>query len=207
MIGLVAVTVDYGRCVSFTILAVLAVLLAAQIRGDAWQRVLSPARVPVEEAISEGEAAAGRPGIPLAKWRHVVTAPPDRPAVREVIVATPYYRVAREAYLRALRGEHLTPAEARALLDRLVKEHGPFPLGIVLRFSPPPAVLPHPRSVSVVDASGKKIPVTGFLRPQTGTYEEVELVVDARRADLRRLTVVVPVEPPQRIEIDLRGVK
>ena len=189
------------------VFAALALLLAAQIRGNAWQSVLSPAQVRVEEAISEGETAAGKPGIPLAKWRHIVTAPPERPAVREVIVATPYYRVAREAYLRALRGEHLTPAEAKALLDRLVREHGPFPLGIMLRFSPPPTILPHPRSISVIDASGRKLPITGFLRPQSGPYEEVELVVDARRADLRKLTVVVPIDPPQRIEVDLMGVK
>jgi hypothetical protein len=163
--------------------------------------------VRVQEAIAEGEAAVGKPGIPLAKWRHVVTAPPDVPAVREVVIVTPYYRVAREAYLRAVRGEHLAPAEARVLLDQLVKEHGPFPLGILLRFSPPPAVLPHPRSISVVDASGRKLPVTGFLRPQADTHEEVELVVDARKADLRKLTITVPVDPPQHIEVDLRGMR
>jgi hypothetical protein len=124
-----------------------------------------------------------------------------------VVVVTPYYRVAREAYLRALRGERLTPAEARALLDRLVREHGPFPLGILLHFSPPPSVLPHPHSMFVFDASGRKLPVTGFFRPQGGSHEEVELVVDVRRADLRKLTITVPVDPPQRIEVDLRGMR
>jgi hypothetical protein len=207
---LVTVTVDYGDCATFTILALLVALLTLHVLGppgDARQWVLNPAHVRVEDAIAEGEAAVGKPGIPLAKWRHVVTAPPGVPAVREVVVVTPYYRVAREAYLRALRGERLTPTEARALLDRLVKEHGPFPLGLLLRFSPPPSVLPHPRSISVLDASGRKLPITGFLRPQADPYEEVELVVDARKADLRKLTITVPVEPLQRIEIDLRGVR
>jgi hypothetical protein len=143
---LVGVTVHFGECTNWTVLAVLVVLLTAQVLGvvSGWSGVLSPAQVRVGEAIAEGEAAVGKRGIPLAKWRHVVTAPPGVPAVREVVVVTPCYRIAREAYLRAVRGERLTATGARALLDRLVREHGPFPLGILLRFSPPPTVLPPP---------------------------------------------------------------
>ena len=194
---MVGVTVQFGECTNWTVLAVLVALLTTQVLGVVfgWSGVLSPARVRVEDAIAEGEAAVGKPGIPLAKWRHVVTAPPGVPAVREVVVVTPYYRVAREAYLRAVRGERLTPAEARAVLERLVGDCGPFPLGILLRFSPPPAVLPHLHSMSVFDGSRRKLPITGFFRPQGRSYEEVELVVDARKADLRRLIITVPVDP------------
>jgi hypothetical protein len=206
---LVGVTVQFGECTNWTVLAVLVALLTAQVLGVVfgWSGVLSPAQVRVGEAIAEGEAAVSKPGILLAKWRHVVTVPRDVPAVREVVVVTPYYRIAREAYLRAVKGKRLTPAEARVLLDRLVREHGPSTLGILPRFSPPPSVLPHLHSISLFDASRRKLPVTGFFRPQGRSYEEVELVVDARKADLRRLTITVPVDPPQHIEVDLRGMR
>jgi len=209
VIALVSVLLDYRNCVTWTILVYLIVALVTYALGElggAWQGVLSPAQVRVEEAIAEGEDAVRKPGVPLSRWRHVVPAPPGRPAVREVVVVTPYYRVAREAYLRALRGERLSSAEARALLHRLVQEHGEFPIGLLLKFSPAPAVLPSPRSIRVTDASGRELQLVGFMRPE-GRSEEVELILDALRFDLERLTISVPLEPPQRIEVELKGMR
>lgn len=203
---MVAVTIEYDRGMLPAVVSLLVMVFLARYVSGSWQGILRPQEVHVEEAIAEGESAVSRPGTPLARWRHVVSAPSDQPAVREVVVVTPYYRVAREAYRQALRGERLSPQEGRALLDRLVKEYGPFPLGLTLVFFPAPKPLPHPQAIVVKDASGRKLRLIGFTRPEGGR-EMVELILDANGADLRWLDLIVPLERVQHIRIDLRGIK
>lgn len=208
---MIAVTVEY-RLVDEAwplAIALLLVFLTSLAGGSPHAGIFRPDAVPVVEAIAEGEAAVGKPGVPLSRWRHVVSAPSGRPAVREVIVATPYYRVAREAYLRALRGERLAPEEASGLLKRLVRDYGPFPIGLLLTFSPAPQTLPHPQAVEVRDASGRRLAVKGFIRSggAEAVSESIEVIVSAEGADLRWLDLTVPLDPPQRIRIDLRGVR
>jgi hypothetical protein len=187
------------------VVGVVALMAWAAARGPG-QTILPPDRVPVAGAIAAGERAA-RHGKDLSRWRFIQAAPPDRPTVREVVVATPYFRVAREAYQRALRQDRLTVREAEALLQRLVDEGGPFPLGLILSIAPPPHVLPNPRAIRVTDARGRPVPLRGVLRPGGEGAEVLELLLDGSGADLRRLEVVVPLAPPQRISLDLVGVK
>lgn len=193
----------------YPVLVWVVIALVPTPRGVAAPRagpyIFPPERVPIAAAIAEGVQAARSPEEGLFwRWRRDLYAvDPDGPLARATVV-TPYFRIARESYRRALVGRPMTEAEGRAFLADFVRVSGvAFPLGLVLNPAPHRRVPPW-RAFVLEDAVGRPL----LLRHVRGHNRDavVELHYEAANAVLRALLLRVP-EASRPYRLDLAGME